>query len=302
MLEITGDAKYADVLELTLYNAVLAGQSLDGKSFFYTNTLRQLDTMPVNLRWSRTRQGYFSSFCCPPNLARTIAEVSNYAYCKTEHGVAVNLYGSSTLETTVNGEKLKVAQETDYPWDGTIKITVDAAPKDACPIALRIPGWAKDASISIAGKPVKDPPQPGTYFEISRTWAQGQVIELKLPMPARLIEANPLVEESRNQAAIQRGPLVYCLESPDLTEGVRLMDVEIPVQTQWTPNFDPKLLGGVVTLSGPALALAESKWTSDLYRDLAAQSTHKIEIKLIPYFAWANRGKSEMSVWLPLAR
>src|SRR4029077_7762069 len=121
MLQITGDARYADVLEQTLYNAVLAGESLDGKSFFYTNTLRQLDTMPVDLRWSRTRAPYFSSFCCPPNVARMIAEVADYAYCKTAHGVCANLYGSSVLETTINGEKLKLTQETDYPWDGTVK-------------------------------------------------------------------------------------------------------------------------------------------------------------------------------------
>jgi len=302
MLEITGDAKYADMLELTLYNAVLAGQSLDGKTFFYTNTLRQLDTMPVNLRWSRTRQGYFSSFCCPPNLARTIAEVSNYAYCKTDRGIAVNLFGANSLETTVGGEKLKLSQETEYPWDGAIKITIEAAPKDACNVALRIPGWAKDASVSIAGDPVKEAPRPGTYFEISRTWAPGDVIELKLPMTARLIEANPLVEEARNQVAIQRGPLVYCLESPDLPEGARISDVAAPAGMVLTPKLEPKLLGGVVTLSGSAVAFAELKWTADLYRDLSAQSTRKIDIKLIPYFAWSNRGKSEMTVWLPLAR
>ena len=302
MLQITGDAKYADVLELALCNAVLAGQSLDGKLFSYTNTLRQLDTMPVNLRWSRTRQGYVSSFCCPPNLARTIAEASNYAYCKTDRGVAVNLYGSSSLETTVNGERLKLTQETMYPWDGTVKLTIEAAPKDACTIALRIPGWAKEASASVAGEAVKDAPHPGTYFEISRTWARGNGIELKLPMPARLIEANPLVEEARNQIAIQRGPLVYCLESPDLPEGAHVSDIALPADIKLTPHFDDKLLDGVVTLSDSALAAGQPRWTSDLYRDLPAQSTRKIDIKLVPYFAWGNRGKSEMTVWLPLAR
>jgi uncharacterized protein len=302
MLEITGDAKYADVLELTLCNAVLAGQSLDGRTFFYTNTLRQLDTMPVTLRWSRTRQGYFSSFCCPPNLARTIAEASNYAYSKTDLGIAVNLYGSNTLETTVGGERLKLTQEADYPWDGAIKITIEAAPKDACTIALRIPGWAKDASISIAGNPVTESVRPGTYFEINRLWAQGNVIELKVPMAVRLIEANPLVEEARNQVSVQRGPLVYCLESPDLPEGIQISDVAVAAGIELTPKFDPNLLGGAVTLTGSAVAVAEPKWTADLYRDLPAKSTRKIDIKLIPYFAWSNRGKSEMSVWLPLAR
>jgi len=302
MLEITGDAKYADVLELALYNAVLAGVSIDGRSFFYTNTLRQLDTMPVDLRWSRTRQGYYSSFCCPPNVARTIAECSNYAYSKTEHGIAVNLYGASTLETTVNGEKLKLAQETDYPWDGTVKITVQAAPKDACTIAVRIPGWSKEASLTVAGEPIKDVLKPGTYFEISRHWAPATVVELHLPMPARLLEAHPLIEEARNQVAIQRGPIVYCVESTDLSEGIRLSDVVVPASIEWSSEYNPMLLCGVVTLSGSALAVTEPKWSSQLYRELPAQATRKIDLKLIPYFAWGNRGKSEMSVWLPLVR
>jgi len=302
MLEITGDAKYADMLELTLCNAVLAGQSLDGKTFFYTNTLRQLDTMPVNLRWSRTRQGYFSSFCCPPNLARTIAEVSNYAYCKTDRGIAVNLYGSNSLETTVNGEKLRLKQETDYPWDGTVKITVEAAPKDACTIALRIPGWAKEPAISVADKPVNDPLQPGTYFEISRAWTPGDVIELKLPMPARLIEANPLVEETRNQVAVQRGPLVYCLESNDLRDAAKVSDVWILRNAKWQSRFEPKLLGGVAVLGCTSAVAPPAKWTGELYRELTPEKVTPVEITLIPYFAWSNRGKSEMSVWLPVAR
>jgi DUF1680 family protein len=183
-----------------------------------------------------------------------------------------------------------------------VKITIEAAPKDACTIALRIPGWAKDVSISIAGSPIKEPLRAGTYFEINRTWAQGDVIELKLPMPARLIEANPLVEEARNQVTVQRGPLVYCLESPDLPEGTHVSDAAIPADIKLTPKLEPKLLGGVVTLSGPAVSVAEPKWASDLYRDLPVQSTPKIEIKLVPYSAWGNRGKSDMTVWLPLAR
>lgn len=299
MLQITGDARYADVLEQTLYNAVLAGQSLDGKLFFYTNTLRQLDTMPVDLRWSRTRQPYYSSFCCPPNLARTVAEASDYAYSKTEHGVCANLYGSSVLETTVDGEKLKLTQETDYPWDGTVKITVDEAPKQPCSIGLRIPGWAKDASVVIPGKKA-EALQPATYFTTTQTWQPGAVIELHLPMPVRMLEANPLVEEARNQTAIQRGPLVYCLESKDLPDGATVSNVMISKSTEWKPQFDAKLLGGVVALDGTASVAAEPKWEGQLYRELPQQTANSVKIKLIPYFAWDNRGKSEMSVWLPL--
>jgi len=302
MLQITGEAKYADVLELALYNAVLAGESLDGKSFFYTNTLRQLDTMPADLRWSRTRQPYFSSFCCPPNLVRTIAEVANYAYCKTDDGVCVSLYGGNVLETTVGGETLKLTQETNYPWDGRIKIMVNAAPTKACSIALRIPGWTKDAALTIAGTPLKEPLLPGTYFKLNRLWKPGDVLELQLPMPARMLQAHPLVEEARNQVAVQRGPLVYCLESPDLPAGVKVSDVVLPRGSEWKPRVENELLGSVVVLESVAAAGVESRWEGQLYRDLPAEKTRPINVKLIPYFAWSNRGPSEMSVWLPLGR
>jgi DUF1680 family protein len=301
MLQITGEAKYADVLERVLYNALLAGVSLDGRRFFYTNTLRQLDTMPAPLRWSRSREAWISCYCCPPNVARTIAETSTYAYGRSDRGVWVHLYGGSTLDTMLpDGRRVKLKQETDYPWDGRVKLTVESAPAGALSLFLRVPGWARGAALVVNGKPVAV--ASGRYAEVRRSWAAGDTVEFTLPLEARLVQAHPLVEEARNQVAVARGPLVYCLESHDLPQGVRLLSVALPRQARFTPRFDRSLLGGVVVLEGKADATADAVWGDELYREFRPSAPTEVAIKLIPYYAWANRGKSEMTVWLPLGR
>jgi DUF1680 family protein len=303
MLQITGEARFADVLELVLYNAALAGISLDGTRFFYVNTLRQLDQMPVDLRWSREREPFISCFCCPPNLVRTIAEVGSYAYGKSGDKVWVHLYGGNTLDTELaDGSRLRLSQETDYPWDGRVKIAIDAAPGRACSLMLRIPGWARGAALSLNGMPVQQRPEPGTYIEMRRAWSAGDVLQLTLPMPVRLMQAHPLVEEARNQVAIQRGPVVYCLESTDLTGDVQMSDVAIPRGIELKPRFDPSLLGGITVLEGRAESWPEADWSRQLYRELSGTKPNSIDLKLIPYYAWGNRGRSEMTVWMPLGR
>jgi uncharacterized protein len=305
MLQVTGDAKYADVIEQAMYNAIPAGVGLDGTSFFYTNTLRQLDPMPVELRWSRQRQPWISCFCCPPNVARTIAESASYAYAKSDRGIYVTLYGTGTCRTTLkDGTPLSITQETDYPWDGSIHLTVALAEPKEFTIVLRIPGWSRDTAVRVNGRHIPEAVTPGTFREIRRTWTDGDTVELDLPMPPRLVEANPLVEETRNQVAVVRGPIVYCLESPDLPAGVRVQDVRIPRDVKWTTRRNPSTLGGVTLVEGPALASPMSAdWNGQLYRDVPPASADRpIDLKLIPYFAWANRGKSEMSVWLPAGR
>jgi DUF1680 family protein len=259
--------------------------------------------MPAELRWSRTRQPFISCFCCPPNVARTVAQVSGYAYGRSDRAVWVHLYGSSTLDTELGrGVRLKLTQQTDYPWDGRVKITVNAAPAGACSIRLRIPGWAKGATLAVNGQAVKAPLAPASYAEVRRAWSAGDVLELNLPMPPRLLQAHPLVEEARNQVAVQRGPIVYCLESTDLPKGVRVQDVVIPRRVRLKPRFDARLLGGVTVLEGKAEAVVEAPWTRELYRELTPTAAKPIDLKLVPYFAWSNRGRSEMSVWLPLGR
>jgi DUF1680 family protein len=301
MLQIAGDAKYADELERALYNAVLAGVSLDGKRFFYTNTLRQLDVMPTPLRWSRRREEWIGCYCCPPNVTRTIAEASAYSYGRSDRGVWLHLYGGSTLDTALpDGRRVKLKQETDYPWDGRVKVTVESAPSGELSLFLRVPGWAYGATLAVNGKAVKAP--HGRYAEIRRIWEAGDTVELTLPIKPRLVEAHPLVEEARNQVAVLYGPLVYCLESTDLPKDVGVQSVALPRDVKLTPRFDRELLGGVTVLEGKAEAAADRPWGEELYREFKPSAPKLVRVKLIPYCAWANRGKSEMTAWMPLGR
>jgi DUF1680 family protein len=302
MLQITGEAKYADIVELTLFNSVLAGISLDGTRFFYTNTLRNLHPMPItDLRWPRSRQKNLDCFCCPPNVVRTVAEVAQYAYGRTNDGVAVLMYGANRLDTALpDGSPIELEQETHYPWDGHVKITVRRAPSREMSLKLRIPQWASGAEVRVNGSPIAEAPQAGTFCEIRRKWSAGDVVELELPMPPRLVEANPFVEEARNQAAVVSGPIVYCLESVDLPNGVRVSDVFLPRDMKLTPQRDES--SPFVALRGRALALPAGKWSDDLYREVAATPARPIDVLFVPYFAWDNRGESEMTVFLPLAQ
>jgi len=301
MLGITADARFADVFELALYNGVLSAISLDGKKFFYTNPLRRVSHLPFQLRWSRKRQPYIGCFCCPPNVVRTIAEVAAYAYSMSDDGVWVNLYGSNVLDTRLpDGSKVKLTQRTDYPWGDTMRITVEEIPARELSVFLRIPGWAEGSRATINGKLVGNNLKSEQYFEIRRSWSAGDVIELFLPMPVQLIEANPLVEEVRNQVAVKRGPIVYCLESVDLPDGVQITDVAISRTTKFRTHFDDNLLAGTSVLQGRVLALPASDWGEALYRAMPLQAPKAVDIRMVPYYAWGNRGDAEMTVWLPL--
>lgn len=300
MFLVTGEAKYIDVLELALYNAVLSGVSLDGVDYFYVNPLRQVEPLPVALRWPRLRVPYLTSYCCPPNILRTIAELSGFAYSTSKDAIWVNLYGGNTLATKLNGKPLKLTQTTSYPWDGAIKIRIDECPPEEFALKLRIPGWAEGATIRLNGKPAGVATATSSYAELRRRWKPGDSVELNLPMPPRLIEANPLVEENRNQVAVERGPIVYCLESPDLPAGVRVGDVSIAADVRLNAKFDPQLLGGVTVIETTGVAHTSADWSKQLYRPLKRDAGRQIPLRLIPYFAWSNRGPSEMSVWLPL--
>ncbi|KLT64392.1 glycoside hydrolase family 127 protein [Pedobacter sp. BMA] len=302
MLQITGDAKYADVMELALHNSVLSGISLDGKNFLYTNPLAQSDDLPFKQRWSKDRVPYIAlSNCCPPNVVRTIAEVSDYAYSVSDMGLWFNLYGGNNLSTKLaDGTRVSLAQETNYPWDGRIKISLKETAAKSYSLFLRIPSWTHDAQISINGKLAQIKVNPGSYAEINRLWKKGDVIELNLPMDATLIEANPLVEENRNQIAVKRGPIVYCLESTDLPRK-SIFNAFIPTSTRFEAK--PIHIDGaeMMSLVGQAKIVAPNNWKNVLYRPVDNKNVTQ-EIKLIPYFAWGNRGHSEMSVWLPVSR
>ncbi len=347
MLAATGDPRYADLFEQSLYNGVLPGISLAGKDYFYVNPLKKLHDLKTPLRWSRTRTPNIkSSFCCPPNVVRTIAEAHNYVYALSADAVWVHLYAASTLDTALpHGGRIKLRQATDYPWSGAVKLTIDAAPERAVALRLRVPGWLRAGAAEIringaraegrnllagdsgdlgargilspAPRPTRDPepakrtstllpaesPRPGAYFEIKRTWTPGDVISLALDFSPTLWEANPLVEETVGQVAVRSGPLVYCLESNDLPAGVRLADVAFALAAgapKFSATREPLAGTSVVTWSAPAVAWPRPAWgVSDLYREAALQPAREIRVKFVPYFAWGNRGDTEMSVWLP---
>lgn len=302
MLQITGDAKYADVMELALHNSVLSGISLDGKKFLYTNPLSYSDDLPFKQRWSKDRVPYIGlSNCCPPNVVRTIAEVSDYAYSISAKGLWFNLYGGNNINTTLeDGSKLSLNQETNYPWDGNIKITIKSTGSKPYAMFFRIPGWAANGVIKVNGKEAAVAVHPGTYAELNRKWKAGDQVELILPMEAQLVEANPLVEENRNQVAVKRGPVVYCLESQDMP-GKNIFNVCLPAGISLKAN--PIKIDGadMMGLEGTATWIEQKNWKNVLYRPITEAKTN-VPVKLVPYFAWGNRGHSEMSVWLPVSR
>ncbi|MCD0466963.1 glycoside hydrolase family 127 protein [Flavobacterium sp. ENC] len=300
MLQITADAKYADIVELALYNSVLSGIDLEGEKFCYNNPLNVSDELPFQQRWGNEREGYIKlSNCCAPNVTRTIAEVANYAYNLSKEGLYVNLYGSNTLKTkTLNGEILEVEQQTNYPWDGKIVLKIVKAPKEAQPFFLRIPGWSQNASIAVNNQKIDGKVISGSYFRISQKWKKGDVIELNLPMPVEVMEANPLVEEVKNQVAVKRGPLVYCLESDQLPANTSVNDVVLNVNSKFTTHFIDLDHRKVLSIEADISVPSDTSWNKTLYKPISTHECNSFTVKLIPYFAWGNKGKGEMTVWM----
>jgi DUF1680 family protein len=300
MLLTSGDGRYADVLEQSLYNSVLSGVSLDGNRYFYTNPLRASQDFPYTLRWAGGREEYIAlSNCCPPNLARTIAEVADYMYCVNEKGLWLNLYGGNILQTSLAGGEIAVREDTEYPWDGKVVLTVGETPTSAFSMFLRIPGWCHGAGIRVNGQAIAVSPVLG-YAEIHRIWKRGDIVTLELPMQAVLVQANPLVEETRNQVAVRLGPVVYCLESPDLGAHQEVANVALSSGVIFQPT--PMVMGNshLMALTGKAFLLPSGD--GRLYQELSTSAPVAISVRLIPYYAWANRGASDMSVWIDLLR
>lgn len=270
------------------------------------NPLRKLKDDILPLRWSRTRQPNIQlSFCCPPNIVRTIAEAQNYIYGLSRDTLWVHLYGASALDTGwSDGGRIVVRQETAYPWSGAVTLRVDEAPDRPIALKLRIPGWCRagGSTLAVNGVAADAALQPGTYCEVKRTWKPGDTVELKLDFSATVWEANPLVEETLNQVAVKYGPLVYCLESADLPAGVNLENVALTAADLHRPfatAFENIAGQSVLTLSVPAEALARDP-SGALYRPVDAWPARPISLKLVPYFAWGNRGDGDMTVWLPV--
>jgi DUF1680 family protein len=305
MLSAKPAAKYADIMELELYNGFLAGIGLDGESWFYRNSLRRYDVDHVehghNDLAERVLPGR-KRICCPTNLLRTFAELQTYLYSTDDQGLWIHHYGGNVFDHQLaDGSRVKLTQKTDYPWDGNIVIALDEL-ESAEPFAirLRIPGWATQAAATVNGIAAANPPEAGNYLFMKRVWKSGDVIKLHLPMPVRLLQAHPKAEQLRNQVAIMRGPMLYCLESKDLPGEIDLNNVFIPEDIDLRPQTADDLPFGIVALAGEALYRAESAWTSELYRQVERKPITPLPIRMVPYFAWANRGPAAMSTWLPV--
>ena len=309
------DARYADVIERIACNALLASISLDGTAYFYTNALRQVRDLPYPLRMpgdtgmhpvpapppsdERLRRPYLSCFCCPPNIARTLARFHERAASAGADGLYIHQYGGSSIRFTLeDGRSLAVRESSDYPWNGRIEFIVDEAAGGGMPLHLRVPGWSTDAVLTVNGTPVPAS-APGTYATLDRVWQPGDVVVLDLPMPVRMLRAHRLAEEATNQVAVQRGPVVYAVESTDLPEGVRIEQAALRRGAPLTP-VDTRLDGHrIIALDGDIAVLPDAA-SDALYDDLGAEELRTASVRLIPYFAWGNRGPSEMSVWMPV--
>lgn len=295
LLQFDGQRKYADVVERGLYNGFLSGVSLDGARFFYEN--------PLASAGGHHRVEWFDCPCCPPNLARILASIGNYLYSTSEDGLWVHLFAGSEAQIDVGGTRMAVRQETNYPWDGAVRFHIDLPPEPAAPMPLtlhlRLPGWCDGYTVKLNGLPQDVQPDPGGYLAIRREWQSGDMVEYVMEMPIRPVFANPAVRLLEGRVAIQRGPLVYCLEGID-NGGIILDRISLDPQMiarSFTSEYHPDLLGGVTVVRGRGYAIDEAGWQGNLYRsEIPAEK--EIEITAVPYCVWDNREPGEMRVWL----
>jgi DUF1680 family protein len=297
MFLLHADARYVDVLERTLYNGLLSGVSLDGKSFFYPNPLESVG--------QHKRAPWFGVACCPGNITRFLASLPGYVYAQQGDRLYVNLYVASNAEVKMdNGQTVAVTQDTRYPWDGRVRLTVSPKAPGRFTLYVRVPGWARDepvpsdlyrfadavkepVTLSAGGTAVPIQLEKG-YARIDRAWKAGDVVELVLPMPVRRVAANAAVEADKGRVALQRGPLVYTAEWVD--NGGHVRNLALPDTAPLTTEFRPDLLNGVQIVKAKAVAVA--------YDPKGQLQKKAQEVTFIPYYSWSNRGTGEMAVWL----
>ncbi len=290
------DAKYIDVLERTLYNAALSGVSMQGDRFFYPNVLESAG--------QHARSPWFGCACCPSNIARFIPSVPGMAYAYKGKDLYVNLFLSGVATIKTEADTVTLTQKTNYPWDGKVTVSVEPETSDTFTVYVRIPGWARnepvpsdlytfqnairgDAALKVNGKRVALNLQRG-FARLERRWEKGDTIELDLPMPVRRVIANGKVEADRGKVALQRGPLVYCLEGPD-NEG-QVLNMVISDETKFKTKHRPDLLNGVTVITGKSRLAKRSVDGGTVLAD-------HLTFTAIPYYAWAHRGQSPMTVW-----
>ena len=300
MLQIEADGQYADVIERALFNGVLSGLSYEGTRFFYVNRLAQYPpAAPFATGHAKTdeRQPWFGCACCPPNIARLLASLGGYVYSQTGDKVWVHLYTGNRATLQVAGQEVVIEQITDYPWKGRVQLRVRPRQPALFSLLLRIPGWCRqEASLRVNGErlPIERLIRKG-YTAIKRTWQRGDTVDLTFPMPIEKVEANPAVRQDAGRIALQRGPIVYCLEEVD--NGKDLNDIVLPLDTNLVVKTDRELFGGIPVITGKALRSDLRGWRNQLYRS-APTAKKRTTIKAIPYCLWGNRGIGEMLVWV----
>ncbi len=303
MLAATGDAKYVDVIERALYNGINSGMSLDGTLYCYRNPLAFDPSGGDHIR-----NPWYDTTCCPPNLERTFASLPGYFYGTSKDGLYVHLYDNSQLDWHLeDGTGLKVVQKTNYPWDGAVDITVSPAKPTDFTFYLRIPGWSDSTPVKVNGQSAPGA-TAGQYLALRRRWSAGDTINARFNMAPQVIEANSRVVDDYGRVAVQRGPLIYCLEQLDQPQGVPLYDVALDLRrnasSQFQEQFESNLLGGIVVLKHPGAAKENSAAGTKLYYSYAPApaQTRELELQFIPYYAWANRAPTPMQVWTPYRR
>lgn len=292
MFLLTGEAQFIDVLERSLFNGALSGIGLDGKSYFYVN--------PLANRGQHRRQPWFECACCPPNIARLLPMVQSFLYAINDDGIFVNLYAESTATLNFKGIPITLIQRTDYPWDGTVELQIQPEQPVNFALRLRIPQWCPKATVKVNGQTFDA--KPGAFATIQREWKRTDTVQLSLEMPTEFVVCHPFVEPNGGRVAIQRGPIVYCLEQVDNPEA----DVWcIAVRTDRPLTAIPKSIANlpVIAVQGEGIAVELRRWENALYQPLRSISPHirPIRFTAIPYFAWANRDAGPMTVWLSKA-
>lgn len=281
------DGRYADVMERALYNGALVGVSLDGEHFFYINRLTSFG--------DHHRQAWFKCACCPPNISRLIASLGNYVYSQNDTDAVVHLYVGGTASLRVAEQTVDLCVDTLYPWDGTVGIRVDLATPETFGLKLRIPSWCREFNLLVNGHELSSLKTHQGYLRIVRKWEGGDRVELNLSMPVNLVRADPRVIENSGHVAIQRGPIVYCLEQVD--NDVPLHRIMVPENAKLEACYRQDVLDGVVVIEGEVFAGDDSGWHDELYRP-EREKRKSATIQAVPYYAWDNRDPGEMRVWI----
>ena len=300
MLMITGQARYADLMERTLYNGFLGGLSLDGQSYIYANPLQVREGhMSGGNDRDYARKPWFHCACCPPNVMRTLASLEHYVVLGGADGVRVHQFVPGTWTAPVADGEATVSVQTEYPWQGQVRVRVDATPGGSFGLTVRVPHWAATLGATVAGEPVEATPQEG-WLTVTRAWAPGEELVLDLPLDVRCTRADPRVDADRGAVAIERGPLVYCLEAVD-NPGQRLDDVVVDASTAAALGQEPSLLGGVPTVvaRGRHRDRPDQGWWPYRADGQPAALDGAVELTAVPYFVWGNREPGAMRVWVP---